>query len=109
MSIYTGGTPGDTGKFEISNAAVLNEAYAQRDAVYAPESKDTVFERLQWKRTIDIAMSMIALVLLAPLLLFAAMAVKLSSPGSVVFCQERIGINRRLGSIRCSGDVSRRI
>jgi lipopolysaccharide/colanic/teichoic acid biosynthesis glycosyltransferase len=102
MSMYTGETPGDTGRFEISNAAVLNEAYAQRDAVYAPESKDTVFEMVPWKRAIDVAMSMIAMVLLAPLLLFAAIAVRFSSAGPIIFHQERIGINRRLRDRRLS-------
>jgi lipopolysaccharide/colanic/teichoic acid biosynthesis glycosyltransferase len=102
MSMYTGGKSGDTGKFEISNAAVLNEAYTQRDVVYAPEFKEAVFERVSWKRLIDIAMSVIALILLAPVLLFAAIAVKLSSPGPIVYCQERVGINRRLRDRRLS-------
>ncbi|HXS38040.1 MAG TPA: sugar transferase [Flavipsychrobacter sp.] len=44
------------------------------------------------KRTIDIICSLIALVVFSPLLLFAALKVKLSSPGSIVYKQERIGI-----------------
>lgn len=44
------------------------------------------------KRTIDIIASLIALVVLSPLLLFAAIRVKLSSPGSVIFRQQRVGL-----------------
>lgn len=44
------------------------------------------------KRLIDITFSMLALVLLAPLLLTIALLVKLGSPGPVFFRQERIGL-----------------
>jgi lipopolysaccharide/colanic/teichoic acid biosynthesis glycosyltransferase len=43
------------------------------------------------KRLIDVIVSVLGLVLLSPLLLFAAIRVKLSSPGSIIFSQERIG------------------
>ncbi|MBZ0099681.1 MAG: exopolysaccharide biosynthesis polyprenyl glycosylphosphotransferase, partial [Taibaiella sp.] len=44
------------------------------------------------KRTIDIIASLIALVVLSSLLLFAAIRVKLSSPGPVIFRQQRVGL-----------------
>lgn len=47
------------------------------------------------KRLIDLAGALGLLVLSAPLLLLAALAVKLSSPGPVLFRQERIGLGRR--------------
>lgn len=43
------------------------------------------------KRTIDIIASLIALLVFAPLYLFAALKVKLSSPGPVIYKQQRIG------------------
>jgi lipopolysaccharide/colanic/teichoic acid biosynthesis glycosyltransferase len=43
------------------------------------------------KRLIDIVFSIIALVILSPLLLYAAIRVKLSSPGSIIYAQQRIG------------------
>jgi len=43
------------------------------------------------KRAIDIIISLSALILLAPLLALIAVAVKLSSPGPVLFTQERVG------------------
>jgi lipopolysaccharide/colanic/teichoic acid biosynthesis glycosyltransferase len=44
-----------------------------------------------WKRVIDIIGAVVALVLLAPLFLLIAAVIKLSSPGPVLFKQERIG------------------
>ncbi len=43
------------------------------------------------KRVFDIAISVLVLLLCSPLLLLAAIAVKLDSPGPVLFAQERIG------------------
>jgi exopolysaccharide biosynthesis polyprenyl glycosylphosphotransferase len=43
------------------------------------------------KRLIDIIASFLALVLLSPVFGLTAMAIKLSSPGPVFFCQKRIG------------------
>jgi lipopolysaccharide/colanic/teichoic acid biosynthesis glycosyltransferase len=45
----------------------------------------------RWKRAMDVAGSLAALALLAPLLLAVALAVRLSSPGPVLFRQARIG------------------
>jgi exopolysaccharide biosynthesis polyprenyl glycosylphosphotransferase len=43
------------------------------------------------KRTIDIFISTLALILLSPLLVFIAIKVKKSSPGPIIYKQERIG------------------
>lgn len=48
------------------------------------------------KRTYDIAVSLTALILLFPLLLATAIAVKLDSRGPVLFAQNRIGRDNRL-------------
>ncbi|MBX3025246.1 exopolysaccharide biosynthesis polyprenyl glycosylphosphotransferase [bacterium] len=47
------------------------------------------------KRLIDLAGALAGLALLAPALLAIAIAIKLDSPGPVIFAQERIGLNRR--------------
>jgi exopolysaccharide biosynthesis polyprenyl glycosylphosphotransferase len=51
--------------------------------------------RLVVKRVVDIVGAAAALVALAPLLLTIALAIKLTSPGPVIFAQERYGLNRR--------------
>jgi exopolysaccharide biosynthesis polyprenyl glycosylphosphotransferase len=52
--------------------------------------------RLVAKRVMDLAGASVGLVLLAPALLLAAIAIRLTSPGPVLFTQERFGLNRRL-------------
>ncbi len=47
------------------------------------------------KRTFDIVASAMALIALSPLLAFIAAAIKLSSPGPVLFRQERVGLNKK--------------
>jgi exopolysaccharide biosynthesis polyprenyl glycosylphosphotransferase len=47
------------------------------------------------KRVLDVVVSTIALVLLAPVLAVIAIAIKLDSRGPVLFLQERVGLNRR--------------
>jgi exopolysaccharide biosynthesis polyprenyl glycosylphosphotransferase len=47
------------------------------------------------KRVFDVVVSATLLVVLAPVFAAVAMAVKLSSPGPVIFAQERLGLNKR--------------
>jgi len=53
----------------------------------------------QWqeniKRLLDVLISILSLILLSPLLLYAAIKVKFSSPGPVIYSQERIGYKGR--------------
>ncbi|MDQ3702780.1 MAG: sugar transferase, partial [Chloroflexota bacterium] len=48
------------------------------------------------KRLIDIAVSSVALLLLAPAMLLVALAVKLDSPGPIFYPQERVGAGGRV-------------
>lgn len=52
-----------------------------------------------FKRTMDIVLTGVGLVLISPLLLWAALAVKLTSPGPVFYRQERMGRDGRLFDI----------
>ena len=52
----------------------------------------TLFDRLL-KRTMDIVLSGIAIILFLPLLLMTAIAIKIDSPGPVIFRQRRRGFN----------------
>jgi exopolysaccharide biosynthesis polyprenyl glycosylphosphotransferase len=49
--------------------------------------------QMSLKRIIDILVSAIGIVFLSPVYLFVAMGVKLSSPGPVIYQQERIGLH----------------
>jgi len=48
------------------------------------------------KRAFDLCFSAVALVLAAPLFVLIAIAIRLSSPGPVIFVQERVGLNGKL-------------
>ena len=56
-------------------------------------------EDLLWqlliKRTMDLAISLTTLIVLSPLLAGVALAIKLTSPGAVLFKQQRVGMNKR--------------
>lgn len=59
----------------------------------------TPLDNLGWamaKRGMDIVGSMLLLLLTSPLMLFAAVGVKLSSPGPVLFKQERVGKDKKI-------------
>ncbi len=45
------------------------------------------------KRLLDLCVSAIALIVLSPLLLYVAIRVKLSSPGPILYSQERVGLH----------------
>jgi len=51
--------------------------------------------RLMAKRALDIVVAAAALVLLSPLMLLIALLVRLTSPGPVIFRQQRCGLNGR--------------
>jgi exopolysaccharide biosynthesis polyprenyl glycosylphosphotransferase len=51
--------------------------------------------RTEIKRLLDIVVALLLLVLLAPLLLLVALAIRLDSEGPIFFIQERVGFNKR--------------
>ena len=51
--------------------------------------------RVLIKRVIDVVGAAVALVMLTPLMLIVAVAIKLTSPGPIVFTQARCGLGRR--------------
>ena len=57
-------------------------------------SQDITFNRLV-KRIMDVCIALLALVVLSPLMLVVALAIKLSGPGPVLFRQIRVGRDRR--------------
>ena len=48
------------------------------------------------KRAVDIAGSIFLIILFSPIMLISAIAVKLSSPGPVIFSQERVGLHNKV-------------
>ncbi|HTW30979.1 MAG TPA: sugar transferase [Candidatus Sulfotelmatobacter sp.] len=69
------------------------------DALISHETTITDFWGLIIKRAIDIVVSLTAIVLLSPVMLLAALAVKLTAPGPIFFMQKRLGLNKRMFNI----------
>jgi lipopolysaccharide/colanic/teichoic acid biosynthesis glycosyltransferase len=58
-----------------------------------------LFQIPLWKRAIDIAGSVLALILLSPLLLAVPILIKIVSPGPVLFRQDRVGYRGKVFTI----------
>lgn len=83
------------------NSAARGELYAQAETASASTGFDTVLlskslviNRSVVKRWIDVLIAALAIVALAPVGLLIALAIKIESPGPVVFRQLRYGKNR---------------
>lgn len=93
---------GSHGKIREEELETLLRELASRTQVSARKSlKITVWKlsvRASYalKRMIDIFGSAFGMILLSPVFLIIAAAVKLSSPGPVIFTQIRVGLNGRL-------------
>ena len=66
----------------------------------APEDRDELQTLLggplpRWKRAVDLVVAGVGLLLLSPVMATAALAVKLSSPGPIIFRQLRVGRDGR--------------
>jgi exopolysaccharide biosynthesis polyprenyl glycosylphosphotransferase len=57
--------------------------------------REKLLAQLLVKRIMDVVISAVALVILAPLMMVVAGIIKFTSPGRVFFVQERVGMNRR--------------
>ncbi len=64
----------------------------------APEQEHHVIRTLT-KRAIDVSVSAVAIIVLLPVFALVALAIKLTSPGPVLFRQQRFGYRRRLFSL----------
>jgi exopolysaccharide biosynthesis polyprenyl glycosylphosphotransferase len=57
--------------------------------------REQMLLQLLAKRVVDAGVSLIALIVLAPLMITVAILIKLTSPGPVLFSQDRVGMNQR--------------
>ncbi|MDA7640739.1 sugar transferase [Opitutaceae bacterium] len=68
--------------------------YSQNFGQGPIQSTNTLVRRQpKWERALDVLLSLIALVLVSPLVLIVALLIKLVSHGPIIFKQERIGFN----------------
>jgi exopolysaccharide biosynthesis polyprenyl glycosylphosphotransferase len=81
--------------FDLKDARQRADEF-EGDPLISHESTITDFWGLATKRAIDIVVSFVAITLLSPVMLLAALLVKLTSPGPIFFVQKRLGLNKRM-------------
>lgn len=85
---------------------LLSDLFPHRLARYQPaefqgiplvslHSAPAVGWRTEFKRLLDLLIATVSLVFLLPLFALVAMAIKIDSPGPVLFVQQRMGFNKR--------------
>lgn len=47
------------------------------------------------KRAVDIFGSLVGIIVFSPIMLIVAIAIKITSPGPIIYCQERVGLHNR--------------
>ncbi|MCX7983260.1 MAG: sugar transferase, partial [Syntrophales bacterium] len=94
-----------TAGISIFELPVFCEIYFRRIPVEHIEDSWFIFSRItgvsrslyntKLKRGLDIVASFLGLIVLAPIMVMAALLIKIDSPGPVLFMQRRIGMNER--------------
>lgn len=79
---------------DLLHGAVAIGAYADNDTIIISHGPLNLFNRLQ-KRGLDMVVALSVLILLSPLLLLVALAIKIDSPGPIMFRQMRVGQGNR--------------
>lgn len=79
---------------DLLHGAVAIGQYADQDTIVISRGPLNLVNRIQ-KRALDILLASLALIFLGPLLLIVAIAIKLDSPGPVMFRQTRVGQGNR--------------
>ncbi len=82
---------------EIADGHLLRHLHIEEfeDEVVVTLFREQMLLQLLVKRVIDASLSFMVLILLFPLLVVVAILIKLTSPGPVLFVQERVGMNQR--------------
>ncbi len=75
---------------------ITDYAFTYQPSGRKNDDEVTLFRMPVWKRVFDIAASLGAIVVLSPLLLAVAVAVRLDSPGPVIYRSKRVGSNYRI-------------
>jgi len=88
--------PGETGDpgMQSSRTDAADSARPIREL-----EPNILFRIPMWKRAIDIVGSLVAILILSPLLLLVALLIKIVSPGPVLFRQKRVGYLGRIFTI----------
>lgn len=85
-----------TPKLEKENLLQLLSVLPRLSQYKGDEGSIATFQLPLWKRSFDIVFSLSAIVVLSPLLLITALAIRLESPGPVIYTSQRVGSNYKI-------------
>jgi lipopolysaccharide/colanic/teichoic acid biosynthesis glycosyltransferase len=88
-----------TGTFPVFETPIAETPFASDKRTLVSRTRELLVSE-QLNRAVNFTIALVALVVLAPLILFIAVAVKLTSRGPIVYRQTRVGVDRR----RSGGD-----
>ena len=74
----------------------INEREAKLFGSKVSKKRILRFQIPLWKRTFDVVFSLLALIILSPIMLATVLAIKIESPGPALFKSKRIGTNYRV-------------
>jgi sugar transferase (PEP-CTERM system associated) len=80
--------------YEMLTGKLIVESINPGWLIFSQGFRKSALQRL-FKRTVDLALSLTMLILLAPVIILMAVIIKLDSKGPIFFSQERIGENRK--------------
>ncbi|MGD9420533.1 MAG: sugar transferase [Verrucomicrobiota bacterium JB025] len=82
---------------ELADGTLLRNMHVEEfeDECVVTLFRERMLVQLLLKRLLDASLSVIVLLMLAPLMLLVALLIKLTSPGPVFFVQKRVGMNQR--------------
>jgi Sugar transferases involved in lipopolysaccharide synthesis len=93
----------ETRRSVVAGTALELVALPRAEATLSLSEVDEVLPRERSEllsRVFNVTVAAVALVLLSPLMLLVALAVRLTSPGPVIYSQVRVGVDRRFRSRR---------
>jgi Undecaprenyl-phosphate glucose phosphotransferase len=85
--------------FDLGKGVAIRDRLIDLGEIHMLDLRPTLAESdpyLFQKRIFDVAISSLILILTLPVALMVAIAIKLTSPGPVLFAQERVGLNGRV-------------
>lgn len=85
-----------SGKYDIADRRIPLGADAQSAYFFLASSRPADLANSRVKRSFDIIVGLLSLLLLLPALLVVAAAIKLTSRGPILFVQQRYGLNNNL-------------
>ena len=81
--------------YERSTGKLAIESLKPSALIFTKDFKKSTVQ-MAMRRVVNLAIAVVALILTAPLMLVIAIALKLDSPGPVLFIQERVGLAGRI-------------